>query len=48
VQMGVSRQTVGNILTRAHSKIADALLNGKALRIARSPNENLLPTKDSE
>ncbi|KAF7599896.1 MAG: hypothetical protein CGU28_07575 [Candidatus Dactylopiibacterium carminicum] len=34
VQMGVSRQTVGNILARAHRKIADALLNGKALRIA--------------
>jgi uncharacterized protein len=33
LQMGVSRQTVGNILARAHRKIADALLNGKALRI---------------
>ena len=31
--MGISRQTLGNILTRAHAKIADALLNGKALRI---------------
>lgn len=48
VQMGVSRQTVGNILARAHGKIADALLNGKALRIARVPNENTLPAKDSE
>jgi predicted DNA-binding protein (UPF0251 family) len=34
VRMGISRQTVGNILARAHRKIADALLNGKALRIA--------------
>ena len=34
LRMGVSRQTVGNILARAHRKIADALLNGKALRIA--------------
>ena len=32
-QMGVSRQTIGNILNSAHRKIADALLNGKALRI---------------
>ena len=36
LRMGVSRQTVGNILERAHRKIADALLNGKALRIAQS------------
>ena len=32
-QMGVSRQTIGNILNSAHRKLADALLNGKALRI---------------
>ena len=32
-QMGVSRQTIGNILKSAHEKVADALLNGKALRI---------------
>lgn len=32
-QMGVSRQTIGNILNSAHHKLADALLNGKALRI---------------
>lgn len=32
-QMGVSRQTIGNTLNSAHKKIADALLNGKALRI---------------
>ena len=31
--MGVSRQTFGNILTEAHRKIADCLVNGKALRI---------------
>jgi predicted DNA-binding protein (UPF0251 family) len=35
LRMGVSRQTVGNILDRAHRKIADALLNGKALAIVR-------------
>ena len=32
-QMGVSRQTIGNILKSAHEKVADALLNGKELRI---------------
>jgi len=31
--MGISRQTFQRILTSAHSKIADALLNGKALHI---------------
>jgi uncharacterized protein len=34
VKMGVSRQTFGNIITRAHKKVASALLGGKALRIA--------------
>jgi len=33
VKMNVSRQTFGNIVTSAHKKIADALLNGKALHI---------------
>jgi len=33
VKMNVSRQTFGNIINSAHKKIADALLNGKALRI---------------
>ena len=33
-RMGVSRQTVGNLLARAHRKVADALLNGKALRVS--------------
>ena len=32
-KMGISRQTFGNIINRAHSKIAGALINGKALRI---------------
>ena len=32
-RMGVSRQTIGNILNSVHRKVADALLNGKALRI---------------
>jgi predicted DNA-binding protein (UPF0251 family) len=32
-KMGVSRQTFGNIIKAAHQKIADALINGKAIRI---------------
>lgn len=31
--MGISRQTFGNILKSAHKKVADALVNSKALRI---------------
>ena len=32
-KMKISRQTFGNIIIRAHKKIADALLKGKALKI---------------
>ncbi len=32
-KMDVSRQTFGNIINLAHKKIADALLNAKALKI---------------
>ena len=32
-KMDISRQTFGNIVNSAHKKIADALLNGKALKI---------------
>jgi predicted DNA-binding protein (UPF0251 family) len=32
-RMGVSRQTLGNILTSAHRKVTDCLVNGKAIRI---------------
>ena len=31
--MHVSRQTFGRILTEAHKKIADALVNGKGIQI---------------
>ncbi len=37
-KMGVSRQTFGNIIARAHKKVATALLHGKALRIATAGN----------
>ena len=32
-KMGVSRQTFGTIIKRAHQKVADAIINGKAIRI---------------
>jgi predicted DNA-binding protein (UPF0251 family) len=32
-KMNVSRQTFGNIVASAHRKVADALVNAKALRI---------------
>ena len=33
VQMDISRQTFGRIIEAAHKKIADVLVNGKALKI---------------
>lgn len=33
VQMNISRQTFGRIIESAHQKVADALINGKALNI---------------
>jgi predicted DNA-binding protein (UPF0251 family) len=33
VQLGVSRQTFGNILKTAHAKVADCLVNAKKLTI---------------
>ena len=32
-QLGVSRQTFGNIVKSAHAKVADCLVNAKKLRI---------------
>jgi|GEM_PF-99426 predicted DNA-binding protein (UPF0251 family)/predicted Fe-Mo cluster-binding NifX family protein len=34
--MGISRQTFGRILERAHKKVADAIVNGRALTIERA------------
>ena len=33
VKMGISRQTFGNLINSAHKKVADVLLNSKALKI---------------
>ena len=39
MKMNISRQTFGNILNRAHKKIATAILQGKALRISTEQDE---------
>jgi len=39
--MNVSRQTFGNILASARRKLADAVVNGKALKIEGGPVEVL-------
>lgn len=38
-RMNISRQTFGRILDAAHAKVADALVNGKALSIEGGPVE---------
>ncbi len=38
-KMEVSRQTFGNIIQSAHKKIADALINGKAIKIIDGEEE---------
>ena len=38
-RMNVSRQTFGRIVEAAHKKVADALVNGKALSIEGGPVE---------
>ena len=42
-KMNVSRQTLGRILESAHKKIADALVNGKALSIEGCSVELAVP-----
>ena len=36
--MGVSRPTFGRILGRARKKVAEALVHGKAIQIAKTPS----------
>jgi predicted DNA-binding protein (UPF0251 family) len=36
-QMNISRQTFGRIIEAAHRKVADVLVNGKALKIEGGP-----------
>lgn len=47
-KMNVSRQTFGRILESAHKKIADALVNGKALSIQGGPIELTAPPEIGE
>ncbi len=42
-KMNISRQTFGRIIESAHKKIADALVNGKALSIKGGPFELTTP-----
>ncbi len=42
-KMNISRQTLGRILESAHKKIADALVNGKALSIEGGTIELTVP-----
>ena len=37
-KMDISRQTFGNIIASAHKKVADAIVNGKALKIEGGKN----------
>ena len=39
-KMGISRQTFGNIIDSAHRKVADAILNGKSIRIEQAGEES--------
>ena len=45
--MNISRQTLGRILESAHKKIADALVNGKALLIKGGPVELMAAPSDT-
>ncbi len=45
-QMGVSRQTFGLIIARAHKKIAEALTQGKAIRVEGGTELALVETPD--
>ena len=45
-RMNVSRQTFGRILEAAHKKVADALIQGKALSIRGGPVEVAPPPEN--
>lgn len=47
-KMNISRQTLGRILESAHKKIADALVNGKALSIEGGPIQLDIPSEIGE
>jgi len=47
-KMMISRQTFGNIIARAHKKVADALVNSKALKIEGGAVKTLKSIKKGE
>lgn len=44
-RMGISRQTLGNIVARAHKKVARAILEGKALRVSGPDETSAVPAE---
>jgi predicted DNA-binding protein (UPF0251 family) len=46
-KMNISRQTLGRVLESAHKKIADALVNGKALLIKGGPIEIIAASSEA-
>ncbi len=44
-KMNISRQTFGRIITSAHKKVADVLINGKAIRIHGG---EVMPVQETE
>jgi predicted DNA-binding protein (UPF0251 family) len=40
-KMKISRATFGRILTRAHKKISDAIINGKSIRISENLSQSM-------
>ncbi len=47
-KMMISRQTFGNIIARAHKKVADALVNSKALKIESGAVKTVKSIKKGE
>ena len=41
-KMNISRQTFGNIIKSARKKVADAIINGKAIAIAAEEKEHIV------
>jgi predicted DNA-binding protein (UPF0251 family) len=47
-RMDISRQTFGNIIKSAHRKIADVLLNAKALKISGGTFKRVVSLKKEQ
>ncbi len=45
MNMKISRATFGRIISKARQKVADGILNGKALKINDTPEEYSIPQK---